>query len=46
LIIEISAAAAFAPTVSIIHAVFNVSSRACSISQRDSAIHSATGPCS
>ena len=46
LIIEISLRAALAPTLSIIQAVFNTSRRACSISTRESAIHSATVPCS
>ncbi len=42
LIIEISLRAALAPTSSIIQAVLSTSSRACSISIRDSAIQSAT----
>ena len=42
----ISVRAPFAPTLSISHAVFSVSSRACSISIRDSAIAVRTVPCS
>ena len=46
LIIAISARAALLPTVSIMCAAFSVSSRACSISMRDSAIRSRVTPCS
>ena len=45
LMAAISVRAALLPTVSIIQAALRVSRRACSISQRDSAIHSWTTPC-
>ena len=44
LMAAISLRAPFAPTVSIIHAALRVSSRACSIAIRDSAIHCCTTP--
>ena len=46
LIMAISARAALLPTVSIMCAAFRVRSRACSISIRESAIHSWITPCS
>ena len=46
LMAEISIAAPLLPTVSISHAALSVSSRACSISMRESAIHSWITPCS
>ena len=46
LMAEISIRAPLLPTVSISHAAFSVSRRACSISMRQSAIHSWITPCS
>ena len=46
LIIAISARAALLPTVSIMCAAFSVSSRACSIMMRDSAMRSRVTVCS
>ena len=45
LIMAISLRAPLAPTLSIIQAVFSTSSRACSISIRERAIHSEMLPC-
>ena len=45
MIAAISLCACLLPAVSMIHAAFSTSSRACSISIRDSAIHSRITPC-